>query len=89
MRENLDVFSMCPSVESAGRRFASLDRVLRGEFPCFDGTIKALRLPAARPAALRCLSLEISRTVFWLFLGMLAASLDNAIFDHLYITRWS
>ena len=59
MRENLDVFNMFPSVESAGRRFASLDRVLRGEFPCFDGTIKALRLPAARPAALRCLRLAV------------------------------
>ena len=59
MRENLDVFSMCPSVESAGRRFASLDRVLRGEFPCFNGTIKALRLPAARPAALRYLRLAV------------------------------
>ena len=59
MRENLDVFSMCPSVESAGRRFASLDRVLRGEFPCFNGTIKALRLPAAHPAALRCLRLAV------------------------------
>jgi hypothetical protein len=33
MRMNLDVFSMCPSVEAAGRRFASLHRVLRGEFP--------------------------------------------------------
>ena len=67
MRENLDVFNMFPSVESAGRRFASLDRVLRGEFPCFHGTIKALRLPAAHPAALRCLSLETSRVVFSFF----------------------
>ena len=59
MRENLDVFNMFPSVESAGRRFASLDRVLRGEFPCFFGTIKALRLPAVHPAALRCLRLAV------------------------------
>ena len=59
MRENLDVFNMFPSVESAGRRFASLDRVLRGEFPCFVGTTKALRLPAVRPAALRCLRLAV------------------------------
>jgi hypothetical protein len=42
MRENLDVFSMIPSVEPAGRRFASLHRVLRGEFPCFNSTIKTL-----------------------------------------------
>jgi hypothetical protein len=59
MRKNLDVFSMCPSVEPAGRRFASLDRVLRGEFPWFIGTIKALRLPAAHPAALRCLRVVV------------------------------
>ena len=39
---NRDVFDMFPSIESVGRRFASLHRVLRGEFPCFDGTIKAL-----------------------------------------------
>src|SRR5262245_61300250 len=52
---NLDVFRMFPSIDAAGRRFASLHRVLRGEFPCFSGTIKALRLPADRPAALRCL----------------------------------
>jgi hypothetical protein len=52
---------MFPSIESAGRRFASLHRVLRGEFPCFDGTIKALRLPAAPPAALRCLRLAVPR----------------------------
>ena len=59
MRVNLDVFSMFPSVVPAGRRLASLHRVLRGEFPCFDGTTKALRLPAARPAALRCLRLAV------------------------------
>jgi hypothetical protein len=61
MRWNLDVFRKFPSIESAGRRFASLHRVLRGEFPCFDGTIKALRLPAAPPAALRCLRLAVPR----------------------------
>jgi hypothetical protein len=49
MRKNLDVFSICPSVEPAGRRFASLGRVLRGEFPWFIGTLKVLRLPAAHP----------------------------------------
>ena len=81
MRENLDMFSMCPSVESAGRRFASLDRVLRGEFPCFNGTIKALRLPAAHPAALRCLSLENSRVVFSVSWGYLSRSFANAIVD--------
>jgi hypothetical protein len=47
------------SLGRAGRRFASLHRVLRGEFPCFIGTIKALRLPAAHPSALRCLRLAI------------------------------
>ena len=61
MLTNHDVFDMFPSIESVGRRFASLHRVLRGEFPCFDGTIKALRLPAAHPAALRCLRLAVPR----------------------------
>ena len=61
MPKNLDVFNMFPSIESAGRRFAFLHRVLRGEFPCFHGTIKALRLPAAHPAALRCLRLAVPR----------------------------
>ena len=37
----------------------SLHGVLRGEFPCFHGTIKALRLPAAHPAALRCRRLAV------------------------------
>jgi hypothetical protein len=50
---------MFPSLKSADRRFASLHRVLQGEFPCFDGTIKALRLPAAHPAALRFLRLAV------------------------------
>jgi hypothetical protein len=61
MLTNLDVFDMFPSIESADRRFASLHRVLRGEFPCFDGTIKALRLPAAHPTALRFLRLAVPR----------------------------
>jgi hypothetical protein len=52
---------MFPSTGSAGRRFAFLHRVLQGEFPCFDGTIKALRLPAVHPAALRCLRLAVPR----------------------------
>jgi len=55
LRRNLDVFGMLPSSGSAGRRLASLHGVLRGEVPRFDGTITALRLPAARPAAPRCL----------------------------------
>jgi hypothetical protein len=59
MRRNLNVLHLFPSIGSAGRRFASLPRVLRGEFPCFNGTIKALRLPVARPAALRCLRLAV------------------------------
>ena len=50
---------MFPSIGSVGRRFAFLHRVLRGEFPCFNSTIKALRLPAAHPAALRFLRLEV------------------------------
>src|SRR5262249_40940490 len=56
---SLDVLPLFPALGSAGRRCASLPRVLRGEFPCFAGTIKALRLPAARPAALRCLRLAV------------------------------
>ena len=61
MRKNLDVFNMFPSIESVGRRFAFLHRVLQGEFPCFNGTIKALRLPDAHPAALRFLRLVVPR----------------------------
>ena len=49
MRMNLDVFGMFPSVDSVDRRFAFLHRVLRGEFPCFYGTAKTLRRPAAIP----------------------------------------
>ena len=64
---NLDVLRLFPALGSAGRRFASLPRVLRGEFPCFGGTIKALRLPAARPAALRCLRLAVPRRSLVLF----------------------
>ena len=55
------MFRMFPSIESADRCLAFLHRVLRGEFPCFNGTIKALRLPAAHPAALRCLRLAVPR----------------------------
>ena len=62
MQSNLDVFDMIPSVESVRRRFASLHRVLQGEFPCFHGIIKTLRLPAALLAALRCLRLAIPRS---------------------------
>jgi hypothetical protein len=59
MRENIDVFSMFPSVEPADRRVASLLRVFRGDFPCFNGTIEALRFPDAHPNALRCLRLAV------------------------------
>jgi hypothetical protein len=59
MCKNLDVFNMLPSIESVGRRFAFLHRVLQGEFHCFDGSIKALRLPDAHPAALRFLRLAV------------------------------
>lgn len=61
MQLSHDVLSMFPSVESVGRHSASLHRVLRGEFPCVSGTIKALRLPAAHPAALCCLRLAVPR----------------------------
>jgi hypothetical protein len=64
---SLDVPHLFPSLGSAGRRFASLHRVLRGEFPCFHGSIKALRLPAARPAALRCLRLAVPQRPLVLF----------------------
>src|SRR6516164_1089910 len=64
---NLDVLHLFPSLGSAGRRFASLPRVLRGEFPCFSGTIEALRLPAARPAALRRLRLAVPQRSLVLF----------------------
>ena len=64
---SLDVPHLFPALGSAGRRFASLPRVLRGEFPCFGGTIKALRLPAARPAALRCLRLAVPQRSLVLF----------------------
>jgi len=47
MWKNLDVFNMFPSIDSAGRRFAFLHCVLRGEFPSFNGTIKALGHPTA------------------------------------------
>jgi hypothetical protein len=63
---------MFPSIGSAGRRFAFLHRVLRGEFPCFSGTIKALRLPAAHPAALRFLRLAVPR-----FHSLLRSSADE------------
>ena len=50
-----------PSAKSAGRRSAFLHRVLQGEFPSFNGTIRALRLRAARLAAIRILRLAIPR----------------------------
>src|SRR6516164_6910477 len=63
----LDVLHLFPSLGSAGRRFASLPRVLRGEFPCFNGSIKALRPPAARPAAVRFLPLAVPQRSLVLF----------------------
>ena len=39
---SLDVLPLFPALGSAGRRFASLPRVLRGEFPCFHGTFQEL-----------------------------------------------
>jgi hypothetical protein len=64
---SLDVPHLFPALGSAGRRFASLPRVLRGKFPCFCGSIKALRLPAAHPAALRCLRLAVPQRSLVLF----------------------
>ena len=61
MVSNHKVFGMFPSIEPADRRLASLHRVLRTEFPCFGGTIKALRLPAVHPTALRFLRLAVPR----------------------------
>lgn len=67
MLTNLNVSDMFPSISSAGRRFASLPRVLQGEFPCFNGTTKALRLPAARPVALRYLRLAVPQRPLVIF----------------------
>ena len=64
---SLDVLHLLPSLGSASRRFASLHRVLRGEFPCFNGSIKALRLPAAHPTVLRCLRLAVPQRSLVLF----------------------
>ena len=61
------MFHLFPSIGSVGRHFASLHRVLRSEFPCFVGTIKVLRLPAAHPAALRCLRLAVPQRPLVLF----------------------
>jgi len=61
------VFDLFPLIKSAGRRFAFLHRVLRGEFPCFISTIKALRLPAVRPAALRYLRLAVPQSALVVF----------------------
>ena len=41
--------------------FPSLHRVPRDQFPGFIGTMRVLRLPAAHPAALRCLRLAVPR----------------------------
>ncbi len=41
--------------------FPSLHRVPRDQFPGFISTMRALRLPVAHPAALRCLRLAVPR----------------------------
>jgi hypothetical protein len=41
--------------------FPFLHRVLRDQFPGFISTMRVLRLPAAHPAALRCLRLAVPR----------------------------
>ena len=64
---NLEVFDLFPSIKSAGRRSAFLPKVLRGEFPWFIGTTRALRLPAARPASLRYLRLAVPQFALALF----------------------
>ena len=48
------------------RSDASLPSTRSGRVPCprFTGTIKALRLPAVHPAALRCLRLAVPRSAF-------------------------
>ena len=61
MYANLDVFNMFSSIESAGRHFVFLHKVPQGEFPCFVGTSKALRLPAAHPTTLRFHRLVVPR----------------------------
>ena len=73
---------MFPSLKSADRRFASLHRVLQGEFPCFHGNIKALRLPAARPAALRFLRLAVPQlALVWFAPGRTSAPLRPGVGD--------
>ena len=52
---------MFPSNGSYDPAPPSLRGVPRVEFPRFGGTIRALRLPAARPAALRFLRLAVPR----------------------------
>jgi hypothetical protein len=78
------VFHLFPSIDSVGRRFASLPRVLRDEFPCFDGNTKALRLPAAHPAALRCLRLAVPR--LHSFVSLLGGRVRRQGLE--LITRW-
>src|SRR5262249_18064919 len=54
-----------PSNGSTIRRLASLPAVRVVPFPRFPGTVKALRLPAAPPAALRCLRLAVPLGASW------------------------
>ena len=54
-----------------------------GPVPPLQRSDEVLRLPAILLAALRFLSLTISRAVFFFFPGMQAASFDNTITDHL------
>lgn len=57
----------CPCSGLSVGASLSLPRVLWSEFPCFDGTIKTLRLPAAHPATLRCLRLAVPQRPLVLF----------------------
>ena len=59
---NLQVFGVCPNNESMFPMPRFPPRGPLGRlFPRFDGTIKALRLPAVPPAALRFLRLAVPR----------------------------
>jgi hypothetical protein len=62
---NYDAFAVFPSNGATIRRLASLPAVRVVPFPRFAGTIEALRLPADRPAALRCLRLAVPHGASW------------------------
>ena len=69
MDTRFNALTMCLAIGSTpwGRMgptpwcLAFLDRVRRVAFPCFLGSIKALRLPTVHPAALRFLRLAVPR----------------------------